>query len=237
MRRYLFDLALAFVFGIMLGLPSHAADMAVKAPPIVGYPFNSSGFYVGLGASALAGTPEAANTGLIGAGAALTADIGYQWQGGLDFMAIEALVEWTNFGTNNATCGTTTCGVASQFNIEERFKFGFPWQTVQGLLPNFGNVFPGLPTVSVTSTGVPHPYIFGGAVETDVTGGVAGFANQVWQVQAEGGAGILQQVNSGLVMDIWAGMTIPGAGFNVGPSGFSNANLGKQFRAGLTFNY
>jgi len=208
--------------------------------PAAGYPFNAAGMYFGLGAEALAGTPTDAGVGLVAAGAALTLDAGYQWKGGLDFMAIEALVSWTNLGTNGASCGGTPCSVAANFDVEERFKFGFPWQVIQAVMPNWNNVFPGLPTVNVSNvTGVPHPYVFAGVVETPVTASAAGFANQVWQVQAELGAGILHQVNQGLVMDVWAGMTIPSSTFNIGAGGFTvaNANLGKQFRAGLTFNY
>ena len=90
-----------------LSAPAFAADLALKAPPppIAGYPYAASGFYYGVGASASADSATVANTGVFSAGAGIDAIVGYQWKGGLDFIAAEAIVTYTNLGAATA-CAT-----------------------------------------------------------------------------------------------------------------------------------
>jgi len=204
--------------------PAIAADMPVKAAPIpytTGYPYAASGFYYGLGASATGQNASLANTGVVSIGAGLDGVIGFQWKGGLDFIALEGVFTYTNLGNSSACAvvgGVENCSLNSQFEVEPRVKFGFPLTTLTALLPNLSQYFPALPQLPASFVAAnQHPYIFLGAPIRDVSSNFGLNSGKEWTVQAELGAGILSQWQSGIALDVSAGCTIGNAGFSLGP--------------------
>lgn len=223
----------AAALGLLAG-QANAADLhapVFKAPPpAIGYPYSESGFYYGVGASATAQSATVANTGVFSAGAGIDAIVGYQWKGGLDFIAAEAIVTYTNLGAATAcatVAGATSCAAGYQWEIDPRVKFGFPIQTLQSILPNLSAVFPGLPTPPAGFVPLnQHPYVFAGVPIKDVSASYGLMNGKEWQVQGEAGIGILNQYTNGTAVDISAGCALGGAGFTFGPVGVANTKLG-----------
>lgn len=228
---------------LVAAVPAFAADMAVKAlpaPTLAGYPYNQSGLYYGVGADATAQNASVANTGVLSAGAGIDAIVGWQWKGGLDFIAIETIFTYTNLG-NSAACatvvGTTSCSMSSQFEIDPRIKFGFPIAAVQQILPNLSAVFPALPALPANFVPLnQHPYIFAGMPIRDVSANYGLSNGKEWTVQGEAGVGILNQWTNGIAVDISAGATIGNAGFTVGPIPESG-KLGVGFQSRIAVLY
>lgn len=215
-------------------LAAQAADMPTKAIPFVaGYPYAASGFYFGVGASATAAQADIANTNLTAAGAGLDLVLGYQFRGGLDFIAPEVDVTYTNLGNSGAcTAGTpalptlVNCSTNNAWEIEPLVKFGFPVTTVTGLLPNLSSYFPALPSLPSGTTGTEHPYLYGGAPIRDVSANYGLAQGSEWTIQPEVGAGILSQWTNGLAVDVRAGCTVGNAGFALGSTGHGSVGMG-----------
>lgn len=224
------------VLGILAGLAlatstAMAADMAVKAAPpaLPGYPFAASGIYWGVGASADAQSATVANTGVFSAGAGIDGIVGWQWKGGLGFIAVEGIFTYTNLG-NSTACTTgvgTSCSVGYQFEIDPRVKFGFPIQTIQALLPNLSAAFPALPVLPANFIPANQtPYIFAGIPIKDVSASYGLMTGKEWLVQGEGGIGILNQWTNGTAVDISAGCAIGNVGFTLGTVAGTTAKMG-----------
>jgi hypothetical protein len=227
MRKFL----LATTALIALSVSAHAADMAIKAaPPVVGYPFAVSGVYWGVGASASAASATVANSGVFSAGAGVDGIIGYQWRGGLNFLAVEAIFTYENLGNSTACAmagGTTSCSMGYQFEIDPRVKLGFPIQTIQAVLPNLSVAFPALPTLPATFVPANQtPYLFAGVPIKDVSASYGLTNGKEWLVQGEAGIGILNQWTNGTAVDISAGCAFGNVGFTVGPVAGATAKLG-----------
>jgi hypothetical protein len=212
----------------LVALSGHAfaADMAVKAVPVVpGYPFAASGVYWGVGASASAASATVANTGVFSAGAGVDGILGYQWKGGLNFMAVEAIFTYTNLGNSTAcamSAGATNCSVSYQFEIDPRVKLGFPISTIQALLPNLSAAFPALPVLPVSFTAANQtPYLFAGVPIKDVSSNYGLSNGKEWLVQGEAGVGILNQWTNGTAVDISAGCALGNVGFTLGSAAAS----------------
>jgi hypothetical protein len=227
MRKFI----LAAIASALFAVPAFAADMALKAaPPVPGYPYAASGFYFGVGASTSAASATVANTGVFSAGAGFDGIVGFQWKGDLDFVALELDATYTNLGAATACAtvgGATSCAAGYQWEIDPRVKFGFPIQTLQSILPNLANLFPGLP--QLPSTFVPanqHPYLFAGVPIKDVSASYGLMNGKEWLVQGEAGIGILSQYTNGTAVDISAGCALGNAGFTFGPAGLANTKLG-----------
>ena len=221
-------IAIAAAVALALASSAFAADIATKAAPIVrvaGYPYAQSGFYFGVGASSAAGSATVANTGIFSAGAGVDMAVGYQWRGGLDFIALEFDATYTNLGSSATCTAATPCSTNNQWELEPLVKFGFPITTITGALPNLGSVFPGLPQLpaSVVPSGTQHPYIFAGVPFRDVSATYGLSSGQAWTVQPEIGAGILSQWQSGLAADIRAGCSFGTGGFSIGPAAHTAA--------------
>lgn len=204
-------------------MPAFAADMVTKAAPAaVGYPYSASGFYFGVGASAAAGSSSIANTGVFSTGAGLDGIVGYQWKGGLDFIAAEFDATYTNLGSSGVCNVATQCAVSSSWEFEPLVKFGFPVSYITAVLPNLSTVFPALPALPATVTPVSmHPYIYAGAPIRDLSASYGLMTGSVWNVQAEAGLGALNQMpQQGVVIDTRAGVSFGGGGINLtGPTG------------------
>jgi hypothetical protein len=245
MKRLKVILALT---GAILAGPAFAADIATKAPPAtVGYPYAGNGWYFGVGASAAAGSSTLANSGVLTTGAGVDIVGGYQWKGGLDFVALEVDATYTNLGAS-AVCnptapspaGAASCGTSSNWEIEPLIKFGFPISTLTAALPNLQTVFPALPNLpaSFAATNA-HPYIYGGIPIRDVSANYGLATGSVWNVQGELGGGVMYQVGQGLVADTRAGCSFGGGGVNLtGPAGVQGkAETNTTCTARLEFLY
>lgn len=231
MKRFLFAALLA-----LFVVPAHAQIVTKSAPPLAAYPYNTSGIYYGIGALGQGAIANIAGANAVALGAALNGVVGYQWRGGLDFMAVEASAYWTNLGASASCPLGTSCSVDSNVGLEQRFKLGFPYTAVSNLLPNFGAVFPGLPVISVQTTGTQHPYLMAGVHEDDVSSQFGLSTGRAWQVQPVFGAGILGQWTQGLVVDMWAEASISNVGFDLVNGGLvtGKANIGTVYRAGVS---
>jgi hypothetical protein len=225
-------LVLFALFGASLVMASQvrAADILTKAAPTTpGYPYASSGFYFGVGTSATAAQADIANTNLTAAGAGLDLVLGYQFRGGLDFIAPEVDFTYTNIGNSGAcTQGATVtnCSTNNAWEIEPLVKFGFPVTTITGLLPNLSTYFPALPQLPSGVTGAEHPYLYGGMPIRDVSANYGLVTGSEWTIQPEIGAGILSQWTNGLAIDVRAGCSIGNAGFELGAAGHGSVGLG-----------
>lgn len=224
---------------LALGVSAYAADLpiTVKAQPVAaGYPYTANGIYYGLGVSSTAGSADVANTGIVALGAGVDFVVGYQFKGGLNFIAPELDVTYTNLG-NSAACstsagGTTSCATSDAWEIDPGVKFGFPITTITNLLPNLSSVFPALPALpnGVTAMNV-HPYVWLGAPLRDVSANYGMASGRDWQVQPEFAGGFLTQWQQGIVFDTRAGCTIGQTGFNLSVAGLTSST---PVKTGLT---
>lgn len=218
---------------------AHAADMPVKAPPITGYPYTSNGFYFGIGALGDAASSSVGGAGVITAGAAVDVAIGYQWKGGLDFVALEARGSYANLGSSTAcpVAGMANCTVGNAWGLEQRVKFGFPVTAITNTV-NLGSLFPAVPPLPTGASNVTaHPYLSAGVVENDVSASIGLPSGKAWQVQPTVGAGVMTQWSQGLVADTFVECSFPNTGFNIGPIAGQGANLGRVCTAGLNLLY
>ena len=211
-------------------LPARAADIPpIFKAPSAGYPYAADGFYFGLGASSTAASATVSNTGIFAAGAGLDLVVGYQFRGGLQFIAPELNVTYTNIG-NSAACpvvgGVVSCAANDQWEIEPLVKFGFPITDITDFLPNLSKVFPALPTppagVSATNQ---HPYLYVGAPIRDVSASFGLSNGKQWIVQPSLGAGFLSQWKDGLVADVRAGCALGNQGFSFGTAPLMQPNV------------
>lgn len=214
--------------------PAAAADMATKAAPVVGYPYEASGFYFGVGTLGLGSASSVAATNSTSLGAAINGVVGYQWKGGLDFVALEGDFYYTNLGSATS-CAATPCAVSSQFGMEQRLKVGFPVTALSALLPNLGTIFPTF--TPPTGTTNQHPYLMAAIHEDDVSASYGLSNGRAWQIQPGVGAGLLSQWTNGLAVDMWGEVSFAGAGFNLVGVKPASANLGTSFRAGVSALY
>ena len=164
------------------------------------------------GASSSAGSSTVANTGVFAAGAGVDMVVGYQFRGGLDFIAPELDVTYTNLGTSAIT-PIGNASTNSQWEIEPLVKFGFPITTITAALPNLSAIFPALPQIpaNLTATNI-HPYIYAGVPIRNQQASIANVSNTEWVAQAELGGGMLSQLSGGLVADTRAGCSFGGGG-------------------------
>jgi len=219
-----------------------AADMPIKATPAVvtGYPYNAAGFYWGIGASSMADSVSTANTGVVALGAGFDAAVGYQWKGGLDFVALDLTATYQNIGASSM-CGAPAapCSSNNKFEIEPGVKLGFPWQTFQAALPNLQSLFPGLPSLNIQQApnSVPHPYLYAGVpfrnVQTSLGPNSSG---EVWIAQAAAGIGMQNVVAANAVADCRAEVLLSGAGVGItGAAPKSLFGMGAQSRCHILF--
>lgn len=224
---------------------AHAADLVTKAaaaPAVVGYPYNASGFYFGVGTSGTGSQASVANAGVVALGASLDGIVGWQWQGGLNFIAIENIASYQNLGTTGtciAQAGITGCSVGSNFSDTLRVKFGFPTTMLSTFLPNLSAAFPGLPAVPGGSNGTLHPYGYVGLRSDDVSGTFMLSTARAWTFRAEVGLGVMSQLTNGMALDTSAGFTFAGQGLAIGvpPGTEIGAQLGKEFTARVSLLY
>lgn len=227
-----------------------AADMPVKAPraSLLGaaYPL-SSGLYFGIGTLGGGGTVSAAVPGvnansLISNEIGVAGIVGYVWNvpNSQYFAAAEGWFGWTNF--NGASQGFSLSGPAT---FTQRFMVGAPLNDIAALFPTLNlsvPPFPPLPNGQVASN--IKPYVFGSLTEEDVTIDVLGpattLSNRDWRFSPGVGIGMLGQLTSGSVVDVFAMTKFPQKGVCVGnglPAGQACGGVGTTYLAGLAIKW
>jgi hypothetical protein len=200
------------------------------------YPYSGSGGYWGVSSLATQSSPTvdgATATGLQSFGGSLGGVGGYRWGNGNVAIALEASFYWNNIG-GSAVCNGANCTVSSNWSSVERVKFIVPSTLVTSLFPNLG--LPSVPTFTapagstVTTT---HFYLFGGLKPDDVSAAAGLATGHAWTLSPGLGAGTELQLNTGAVVDIWAGYFNPAQGISIGlPQGY--ATPGRQLLGGLS---
>jgi hypothetical protein len=201
---------LSIVASAILATSALAADLPVKAPApatwLTGYPYATSGMYVGLiteggGGSVSANVPGIASASLTTTTASIGGTVGYAWgqKGSMVAYSIESSVMATNF--NGANQGFALAGPISIDVV------GMVWtpvsviQTAFGLL-NIPNPFSAVPPFPNAPAGVTtsniQAGIGGGFVAHDMTLAFNGIgSNKVWEFAPMVEVALMEQLSNG----------------------------------------
>ncbi len=241
--RNTFILALALLGSTAL---ANAADMPVlKAPPKINLAYPStSGLYFGVGTLGGGGTvsadvPGVNQNSLVSNQIGVAGIIGYVWNmpNSAYFAAAESWFGWQNF--NGAAQGFSLTGPAT---FTQRVMVGAPLNDIAALFPTLNlqvPPFPTLPGGQVASN--IKPYLFGSLTEDDITIDVAGMgSNKDWRLSPGIGIGMLGQLTSGSVVDVFAMTKFPQKGVCFGnglPAGQACGSIGTTYLAGLALKW
>jgi hypothetical protein len=188
-----------------------AADLPVKAPVpasawLNGYPYGSSGLYVGLyteggGGSVTASVPGIASASLTTTTASIGATVGYAWGSKNSPFA---------YAIEGSACATNFNGANQGFALAGPLCFeqmGFIWMPVSLIqstfsLLNIPNPFSSIAPFPVNPTGITASNIqagFGaGAIERDMTIAYLGVgSNKVWAVAPQIEFALMEQLSNG----------------------------------------
>jgi hypothetical protein len=239
-------IALSLLAATLLCSAASAADQGLptKAPVLSrAYPL-TSGMYFGLGTMGGGGTVNATVPGvnsnsLISNQIGVAGILGYVWNAPNSqyFAAVEGWFGWQNF--NGASQGFALTGPAT---FTQRVMIGAPLNEVAALFPTLNlsvPPFPPLPGGQVASN--IKPYLFGSLTEDDVTIDIAGMgSNKDWRLAPGVGIGMLGQLTSGSVVDVFAMTKFPQKGVCIGvglPAGQPCGAEGTTYLAGLALKW
>lgn len=234
---------LTLTVGLACGFAAaSAADLPVQmraAPVPFAYPYNGSGFYLGLGTFGEAQSTQvnvlAPGTKGYAAGGGGSLIAGYQrtFGGGSTWLAVEAAASYANTGVDSSCALALACSINARFSASQKVKLGGPLTSLLSFLPDLATDFPALPMIP-GGVGNPttHNYIMAVAHETREEVVTPIGSGKKTAVRAGFGAGILTQLKAGMVLDTWAEVTFPAGRFDVVPG--ATANAGGQARAGMS---
>lgn len=223
-----------------------AADLPVKAKPSLlsaAYP-STTGLYFGVGTLGGGGTVSASVPGvnsnsLVSNQIGVAGIVGYVWNvpNSAYFAAAEGWFGWQNF--NGTQQGFSLTGPAT---FTQRVMFGAPVSDIAGLFPTWNLApppFPALPGGQTASN--IKPYLFGSLTEDDITIDIAGAgSNKDWRLSPGMGIGMLGQLTSGSVVDVFAMTKFPQKGLCLGnglPQGQACGSIGTTYLAGLALKW
>lgn len=239
---------IALLIGAALCGPAFAADLKVlptKAPALLSMAYPStSGIYFGVGTLGGGGTvtadvPGVNQNSLVSNQIGVAGIIGYVWNvpNSAYFAAAEGWFGWQNF--NGSAQGFSLTGPAT---FTQRVMVGAPLNDIAALFPTFNlqvPPFPTLPGGQVASN--IKPYIFGSLTEDDITVDIAGMgSNKDWRLAPGMGIGMLGQLTSGSVVDVFAMTKFPQKGLCFGnglPQGQACGGVGTTYLAGLSLKW
>jgi hypothetical protein len=261
MRKIMLAAAALGALPLALSIPARAADLPIKAPPMVAAVNPTLIWYVGLGAE---GSTEQADvkgtnlfaTSLINQGGSLQAS-GGAVTGAVGFLnnrqrwfRCQATVAYQNIAGANGAIGS----LDSRWSATQECDVGYEWLAqITALLPNLINITafpqPGLPSNVAVVSGAPKQYVGVLAKESQLSGQFFGAAGSTWDWAPGFGTGWIWQTadatgkaNGGLI-DAYLNVTFPQRGFTVagiaGPGApvFSGgAHLGTQYTVGFRFD-
>jgi opacity protein-like surface antigen len=192
-------LALLAAAAAIFSSQAFAADLPVKASPYLSYP-TGNGWFWGVSASGFGGTvanSNAPNGTLFGAKAGI--DFGYTGTIANTMYFVEQ-----NFSAQ-AVSGSPTL-ISASFSMEQRLAVGVPpalfqqWLQLTGLnsvsMPTVGGV---MPPGTVLTTSAPYASIQ--LYEDDVSLQLGNLTGKSWLFSYGVGAGILNRLNNGWVLD------------------------------------
>jgi hypothetical protein len=202
------NLLAALAMMSVLAAPAHAADIATKAPVswLKGYPYDSSGLFVGIitqggGGSVAANVPGVTSASLTTTSASIGATIGYGWgsKNSLVAYSAEASFMATNFNGSNAGFALT-----GPVTIDTVVMAWTPVSVIQnafGLL-NIPNPFNSIPPFPATPAGLTANNVQigfgGGAVFQDMTLAYQGVgSNKVWEIAPMIEIALMEQLSNG----------------------------------------
>lgn len=228
---------------LLLGTVAHAADMPIKAPKLaIAYPL-ASGVYFGVGTLGGGGTVSASVPGvnqnsLVSNEIGVAGIVGYVWNmpNSQYFAAVEGWFGWTNF--NGSAQGFSFTGPAT---FTQRTMIGAPLHDIAALFPTLNLAvppFPPLPNGQV-ATNI-KPYLFGSVTEEDISIDLGLASNKAWRVAPGIGIGMLGQLTTGSVVDVFAMTRFPQKGVCVGaglPAGQVCGGVGTTYLAGLALKW
>jgi hypothetical protein len=234
-----------FAIALLLSCASFGAFAADAALPLkaplkpIAYPL-TQGFYFGVGTmggggSVNASVPGVNSASLVSNQIGVAAILGYVWNvpNSQYFAAAEGWFGWQNF--NGSAPGFALTGPAT---FTQRLMVGAPLSDIAALFPTLGTSpppFPPLPNGQVASN--VKPYLFASLTEDDVTLDIAGVgSNKDWRLSPGVGIGMLGQLTSGTVVDVFTMAKFPQKGVCVGaglPQGQPCGAEGTTYLAGL----
>lgn len=214
-----------------------AADMPVKVQPrqfISAYPYETGGFYFGVGTFAETEKVNVPLANTFAAGASVTGSIGYTKPlSANSWVAIEGQIAYANTGTNNmCAAGGAFCSVNTKFSGELLAKYGGNLDSLGGIIPGIGNVFPTLPTIPTGQNPTVHPYIGAGVIFANDQLTSNGVDSKKMHARGVGRVGFLTQKDNGTVIDTWAEWS-PKSGSALALPNFQ-ADVGDRYRVGLS---
>jgi hypothetical protein len=239
----------ATLAALLVPTMAYAADMPLKARPRAAlslptaYP-TASGFYFGIGTmggggSVSASVPGVNSNSLVSNQIGVGGILGYAWNvpNSQYFAALEGWFGWQNF--NGSAPGFNLTGPAT---FTQRVMIGAPLSDIAAVFPNFGLApppFPPLPNGQTASN--IKPYLFGSLTEDDITIDLAGAgSNRDWRLSPGLGVGMLGQLTSGSVVDVFAMTKFPQKGICIGaglPAGQACGSEGTTYLAGLAVKW
>lgn len=247
MKTSLFKLIACAAMGLVLqgaALAADAAPPSVKAAAaslLSGYPYETSGPFVGIyteggGGPVNATVPGVGSASLTTTSAGAGISLGYAWgRKGSNFAAsCQANFGWTNF--NGSTVGMSLSGPLA---LEQECTVYTPLSNIAALLPNFPSLgsippFPTTPGVTVTS-----PIQMGflvGMRENDISTFFTGLpAMREWRFAPEIGIVAMQQLSNATAVKAWVKTVFPDKGICSGPVPGACSNTGQQVLAGVGY--
>jgi hypothetical protein len=242
MRKFMLATAILFA-----ATSAFAADLkpALKAPPSflsTAYP-TASGIYFGIGTMGGGGTVSASVPGvnqnsLVSNEIGIGGIVGYAWNvpNSQMFAAAESWFGWTNF--NGSSAGFSLTGPAT---FTQRVLFGAPLSDITALFPTLNLAVPPFPPLpgGQTATNI-KPYLFGSLTEEDISIDLGVASNRDWRIAPGVGVGMLGQLTSGSVVDVFAMTKFPQKGVCVGaglPAGQACGGVGTTYLAGLALKW
>jgi len=167
--------------------------------------------------------------------------LGYVWNmpNSQYFAGVEGWFGWTNF--NGSAQGFSITGPAT---FTQRVMVGAPLSDIAALFPTLNLQVPPFPTLpgGQAASNI-KPYIFGSLTEDDITldiGGPGAGSNKDWRLAPGVGIGMLGQLTSGSVIDVFAMTKFPQKGVCIGrglPQGDACGSVGTTYLAGLALKW
>lgn len=221
---------------------SFAADMPIVKAPANPFAYPAgNGFYFGVG-SVGGGGP--ANVSVVGLNSnslvtnqiAVGGLVGYAWNvpNSAMFAAVEGWFGYTNF--NGTAQGLSFSGPAM---LKQRFLFGAPVDQIAAFFPTWGLAPPTFPVLppgqAVKST---KAYVGATIDENDISLNFGNTSNKVWEITPGVTVGVLAQLTSGSVLDVFSQIKFHTQGHCVGnTAGLGCGTIGNEYLAGVALKW
>ena len=241
MRKFLMMTA-----ALLVSSTAFAANLAlpIKAPVVsFAYPSTSGPYFgvgtMGGGGSVSASVPGVNSNSLVSNQVGVAGIVGWVWNvpNSQYFAAAEGWFGWQNF--NGSQQGFSLTGPAT---FTQRVMVGAPLNDIAALFPTLNLSVPPFPTLpgGQAASNI-KPYLFASLTEDDITVDIAGMgSNKDWRLSPGLGIGMLGQLTSGSVVDVFAMTKFPQKGVCEGSgviAGQACGSIGTTYLAGLALKW